>query len=580
MGKLSKSLGEKMWKQRDYNQESEAFFFKNGKNKLLARLLAQRNIDLKTIDNFISSEYKSLSHPFSLHGIEKASNIFVEVAKKDGIVWSLSDYDLDGIVSSVMIKELCNTFNLDCSVFIPSRLEHGYGLNPKTIKAFTEGLKTIPDLLIVTDCGTNSYNEIKQLKEFGIRKVIVIDHHLANKDNIANNADALVSWHFGGNCEMCSCGEVFQFIRGIHQLDKRVKPIEFLTYAAMGTIADCSPIVKDNRIIVKNGLTSYCINHILSSGLTALMKQSRINAPTLSQMDISFKLAPKINAAGRMSDANIAYSLLTERNSDIADKIAKMLTDYNDERKLLQKRIEEEAIVCVESDKANSTHGILVWCKGWHIGIVGIVASKLTEIYNKPALVIGDNGGVLKGSGRSIKGVNVKEILDLCPEIFITYGGHAGAVGVTLKNECRNDASKIFNDACRKYFEDNNIDNDNFRYYDAKLTAKAIDPKTSQLIADNLYPYCDENNPEPIFMLPDAIIRKPIFHEGAGWKLMSFNCERDVEVKYPFKMFSPKWGSEIEGRKADIYFSFPQATEMAQNRYSQFELMVSDIVFK
>jgi len=577
-----KAMKEKtIWKQKPHDQEKESYFLKQGKSKLLSRLLSQRNIDLTSIDDFMSSEYQNLSHPFSLHDVEKAAKIFVDVASQNGRIAVIGDYDVDGVVSSTMIKELCTGLKLNCSVFIPSRLNHGYGLNVKTIKAFLEGLKAIPDLLIVTDCGTNSYDEIRQLKEYGIKKVIIIDHHLT-VNKIATNADALVSWHLGGTCEMCSCGEVFQFIRGIHQFNKKVSPIEYLTYAAVGTIADCTPIVKDNRIIVKNGLSTYAINHILASGLMALMKQSRINSPSLTQMDISFKIAPKINAAGRMAEADIVHSLLIERDLDIATKFAEYLTGYNDERKALQRRIEEEAIVCTESDSDNTTHGILIWCKGWHVGVVGIVASRLVEIYNKPVLVIGENNGVMKGSGRSVIGVNIKEILDLCPEIFVTYGGHAGAVGVTLKEEYKNDAASIFNEACKKYYKDNNITRKNCSYYDAKLSAKLICPETSKVFAETLYPYCDENNAEPIFMLPDAIIKTPTFKEDdkRTWKLMTFYAEREMSITYPFKMFSPKWGTEIEGRKADIYFSFPQLRELKANKWDNFELMVTDIVFK
>jgi single-stranded-DNA-specific exonuclease len=572
-----------MWMQKIYNKEKEKQFINMGFNKLLSRLLSQRNVEPNFVKEFVSSEYQNLSHPFSLYGVEKACGVFLEVVKKGGKVQLFVDYDFDGLGSGSMVKEICNAFNLKCDCMVASRLRHGYGLNKQSVNEI-KGLKNKFDLLFILDSGTNNFKDIEEIKNHFGCKIIIIDHHEPSKEKLlhSTNADAIISWHFGGVCEMCTCGEVFQFVRGLHQFNKKIQPIEWLTMAACGTIADCSPIIKDNRIIVKNGLSSYAINHILASGLTALMKQSRINNPSLTQMDISFKIAPKINAVGRLSDAGDIYTLLIERDLGIATKIAEILVGFNDERKALQRRIEEEAIVCTESDSDNTTHGILIWCKGWHVGVVGIVASRLVEIYNKPVLVIGENNGVMKGSGRSVIGVNIKEILDLCPEIFVTYGGHAGAVGVTLKEEYKDDAARIFNEACKKYFKDNNITRKNCFYFDAKLSAKLICPETSKVFAETLYPYCDENNAEPIFMLPDAIIKTPTFKEDdkRTWKLMTFYAEREMSIPYPFKMFSPKWGSEIEGRKADIYFSFPQHYEIVPNKYSQFELMVTDIVFK
>lgn len=567
-----------MWKQRPFDEFREKTLIAQGKSKLLSRLLSQRNISPDTIEDFLASEYKNLNHPYSLHDVEKASSIFLEVAKANGRIAVAGDYDCDGIISATMIKELCNSFGLECNVFLPSRLEHGYGLSEKTVAAFLEKNKDIPDLLFVVDCGTNSKKEIDMLREAGIKKIIIIDHHSVDEKNLALNADALVSWHLSKSNEMCACGEIFQFIRGIRQLSKKVNPIEFLTYAAVGTIADVSPVVGDNRIIVKNGLTTFAINHILASGLTALMKQSRIMAPTLTQTDVSFKIAPKINAAGRIFQPDIVYGLMIERDPDIALKIAEYIGTFNDERKAIQKKIEQQALICVEQEKEKYTHGILLFCDSWHIGVVGIVASKLVEEFNKPTIVAGKNGEIWKGSGRSVKGVNLKNVLDTCPEIFEGYGGHSGAVGVTLKTHSLNDAAIVFNKACEKYFSENSVDKNQDKFYDAKLSAKLINPKTSEILSESLYPYCQENNMEPVFMLPDALITSVSTSEGKGWKVLTFNAEKgDIKVEAPFKTFSAKCGTEIEGRRANIYFSFPQHYEMTPNKYNKFELMVSDI---
>ena len=572
-----------MWLPKPYNKNKEKILTKQGKSRLLARLFSQREIDPKTVDDFISSEYKGLSHPHALNDVEKGAKLFCKVAKAKGNVAVIGDYDADGVISSVMIKELCNSFGLECSVFLPSRLEHGYGLNDKTIEGFMFKnkmlKKTTIDLLFVLDCGTNSRDEIQLLMDNGVKEVIVIDHHLPG-ETVAYNASALVSWHLSkDHKEMCACGEVFQFIRGVRWLTKKVNPTEFLTYAAIGTIADVSPIVGNNRIIVKNGLTEYAINHVVASGIKALMRQSKIYSKSITQHDVSFKIAPKINAVGRIFNPDIVYGLLIERDPDIAKNTAEYVVGYNDERKKIQKKIEEEALGMAR--KQNNKDGILVIGEDWHIGVVGIVASKLVETFNKPAIVVGKLKDRWKGSGRSVKGLNIKEILDVCPELFEVYGGHSGAVGVTLKPEMVDKANKIFDKACSKYYLKHSIEGQDVNHYDAMIDVPLITPETSIVLRNNLYPYCVQHNSEPVFMIPNVTIMDTSIMARDNWQLLSFFIERDGNrCSHPFKFFTKKFGAEVEGIVADVLFSFPQHDNFEATRFSQFELSVTDIVIK
>jgi len=544
------------WLQKPYDQNKEIDIRKKGHNKLLSRLLAQRNVNIDD-NNFFEADYQKLSHPHALNGVKEAVDMFCKAITEKELIGVIGDYDCDGIISSVMIKELCNNFGLECNVFLPSRLEHGYGLTENTIKSFATKFKSIPSLLFVVDCGTNSYKEIEQLKKIGINKVIVIDHHLPS-DNISKNADALISWHFSENYnEMCSTGQVYQFIRGVRWVTKKVNPIEFLTYAAIGTIADVSPIIGDNRIIVRHGLKGSSINSIVASGLISLMEQSKIAPYDLTQEDVLFKIAPKINAAGRILHPDIAYKLLIEHDKAISDEMAEQLVEFNEERKKLQKKIESEAVAMAE--KQNCSHGILVANKDWHIGVVGIVAAKLTEIFHKPSLVIGQHNGVWRGSGRTVSKINIKEVLDGCSSLFIRYGGHADAVGMELKSNVLANAHFQFNDACKKYIEDNNISLEEHSYYDAKLALSAVTQKLGTFLKDNLYPYCSANNAQPIFMLPAVKIVNLKIKDGDGWRMITFNLEKNGEIsKKPFRMFSSKFGSDMEGTVADVLFTFSQ----------------------
>ena len=564
-----------MWKQKTYDKEKESRFIEAGTHKMLARLLAQRDFN-QSVNEFLSADYQGLSHPHLLHDVEKAARIFCDNALDKGRVAVIGDYDCDGIVSATMIKELCNIFDVECKVFLPSRLEHGYGLNEKTIATFSERMEKVPDLLIITDCGMNSRKEVSILRELGVGKIIVIDHHTGDEGNIATNADALITWHLSeGFNEMCACGEVFQFIRGIRWITKRVNPIEFLTYAAIGTVADVSPVVGDNRIIVKNGLSEYAINHVLGSGLNALLKQSKIHPASLTQEDIAFRIAPRINAVGRMYHPDIVHGLLIERDIHMAEKMADYITTYNAERKEVQSKIEAEAKKIVNSEQF--THGILVYGKDWHIGVVGIVAARLAELYNIPAVVVGYHNGIWKGSGRTAQGLNLKDILDTCPELFEGYGGHAGACGVKLKDDSLNTAPERFNKACQAYMQKHHGEKKPDKYFDAVLKPKAITKAIGNTILQ-LYPYCNEHNPEPLFKLKEVNIVDSSFIEKDTWRLLKFSVEKEgYRVPYAFKTFSPPCGSEIEGRKADIIFSFPQKTKDPLNSYFAYELSVVDI---
>jgi len=570
-----------MWKQKTHNKEIEPVFIKKGYGKLLSRLLSQRNIKLHNVDTFLFSDYKNLSHPYSLYGVEKAVDIFCKSVKNGESMAFWTDYDADGVLSGVMAKEMCNNFGIECTCMFSSRLEHGYGLNEKSVKEIKEKFKDKRiDLLFILDSGTNSFNEIEELKKSLKCKIIIVDHHLPS-ENYARNADALISWHFSKEPqqEMCAAGEIFQFIRGIRWLTKKINPIEYLSLAALATVADVSPVVGDNRIIVKNGLTEFAINHVVSSGLKSLMRQSKIYGKNLTQHDVSFKIAPKINAVGRIFNPDIVFGLLIERDPDIANNTAEYIMGYNEERKKIQKEIETEAIKLAE--KQNDKNGILVVGDSWHIGVVGIVASRLVEVFNKPSIVVGKMGKIWKGSGRSVKGVNLKEILDTCPEIFETYGGHSGAVGVTVKPEMIGEAHKIFDKACDRYYSQKSISKENVNYYDAMIDIPLLSPDTSTMLNNSLYPYCVENNAEPIFMIPQARIIDTKLIEKETWRLLTFYIERKGKrCPYAFKFFTKKFGTELEGRLADVLFTFPQHNTFGETKYSQFELSAIDIVVK
>ncbi|MFA5312477.1 MAG: DHH family phosphoesterase [Methanomassiliicoccales archaeon] len=525
-------------------------------NKLLSRLLAQRNISVDDVDAFLSCDYKGLSDPFAIKGMEKAVRIFCDAIKQKKKIAVIGDYDCDGIFSSVIIREACRMLNTSCKVFLPSRMEHGYGLNDRTIEAFQEVVDDV-GLLFLLDCGTNNNKEIDRLKSCGIEKVIVIDHHIVDPDTVSLSADVLINYHLCDCQEMCAAGLAFQFVRGLRKLTSKIDPVEFLSYAAIGTIADMSPVIGDNRIIVRHGLDAYAMNRVVASGLGALKRSARIFDDHLTQEDVSFRIAPRINAVGRLEDPIMAYGLLVEQDQLEAEIISTYVDSSNRKRKEVQHEVEFAVEATVES--GSHKHGILVYSPDWHIGVVGIVASRMAETFHKPALILGQHKGIIKGSGRTWNGINLKEILDSCSEMFVTYGGHAEAAGVTLKPEYVKTAAALFDEACRKYCEEHIASGSPDRQYDAEIPISKVTFDVARLLLEKMYPYSDKENPEPIFKLSGVTAINAELTEGDSWRVLKFECTKDgVKAPMSFKMFGYQYGTEISGMTVDIYFSFPQ----------------------
>ena len=567
-----------MWKQRKHNIELEKELLKIHP-RLIARLLSQRNIPCTESQEFLQSSYKLISHPFDLEGMEKALQVFKNAALKKAKIITFADFDADGIVSAAMLQELAGVLQLEFKAFLPSRLKTGYGLNTKGVEAFNEFLKATdykPDLLIVVDCGSNSEEEIKELKKT-IPYIIIIDHHEIESDKQVLSADAFVNWHLNNHDEMCAAGEVFQFVRAVSTITNRVDPIQFLSLAAIGTLADASPIKGINRTIVKNGLTKYALNHVIGEGLPALLEHFKILPDSLSQVDVSFKIAPFINSAGRVSDPDIAYRLLIEPNGLRAKKMAETLDKHSVTRKKIQKGMEKEAKELLDENPDKFKHGILLYKPDWNVGIVGVVANKLIEAYNVPVIVAGQFNKEIKGSARCNGEVDLRSILGHCSQIFETYGGHASDAGVVLKESMIDKANDLFNEACKANKVKHSGTQENL--YDAELKPSSVSIETATMLLQSLYPYSRDFNPEPVFKLSNVVVQDCNLIEPKGWRILTFKVIRGEE-KCPlvFKMFTNDFGTELEGTTIDVYFKFPQSSK--KDGYNKYELNIIEVVRK
>ena len=544
---------------RQHNQELEKLHKQGGMKPLLARLLSQRKID--NIDDFLNPKqdaYLHLKNMSLVKNIRVASDLLVEVHRSKGNISISSDYDVDGIVSAYMMKRLCEILDIECNVFLPSRFEQGYGLNEQTIGAllaFTV-INKFPDVLFVLDCGSSSEKQIQELKyHHNMHTIIVLDHHTFKEENFSKSADVVVNWHMSNAQEMCTCGLVYLIALdifnkgGILTIDNLQ---ELLSLATIGTIADVSPIIGDNRIIVKQGLQFF--NKLSSEGLKKLIELCKLNNETITQEQIGFRLAPRLNAVGRLGSPQEAFELLVSKNKDEISDIIQVLEITNKNRQDIQKEILDEAIAMFNEKEME--YGILLVNPKWNIGVVGIVASEMVEKFHKPAVVIGREKGVLKGSGRSIKGLSLIKILDVCQEMFDKYGGHDYAAGVTLKKNYLDKAIKMFNDACQQVLIEENKNCEKKIFYDAVLKPETVNEDTYKIV-NFLYPYCDVNNPEPVFKLSEVKVSLIDRKEKPNWTLSVLKVEG---IDFKFSTFNEEIGKLNNfGNKANVYFKFPQS---------------------
>ncbi len=358
------------------------------------------------------------------------------------------DYDVDGVTSLALLDEMLRAYGASPDLFLPLRMEEGYGLSRESVERCLEQHR--PHLLIAVDCGTASTTEIAELKKRGV-DVIVLDHHEAKSvlpDCVAlvnPKTDSASPFHY-----LCSVGIVFKLC---HALLKTRLSREFdlkskLDLVALGTVADIVPLVDENRLLVQRGAIE--IAKTSRIGLKKLMQVAGVRPP-ISPEDIGYRLGPRLNAAGRLSTAEKSLRLLLTRDESEAAMLATELDQQNRERQEVEKQMLTAAIEEIDKafDPARDA-AIVTGARGWHPGVLGIVASRIARKYHRPAIVIGfDENGLGKGSGRSIDGLNLVEALTLCAATLEKFGGHEMAAGLALRQENFARFAEAFRSAAR-----------------------------------------------------------------------------------------------------------------------------------
>ena len=403
----------------------------NGLSNLISSILASRGIiEKEDVREFLNPTRDDFHDPFLMPDMEKAVDRILKAIQTQEKTIIYGDYDVDGITSITVLKKFLEERNLQVGEYIPNRLNEGYGLNKEAVKKIAEqGYK----LIITVDCGISCIEEIKYATELGL-EVIVTDHHepaeelpkcLAVVD--AKRKDNQYPFN-----QLAGVGVVFKLIQAISiklNLDNK-EYLKYLDIVCVGTISDIVPLVDENRVITKLGLKLVPISKNI--GLRTLLASTgykEVNSTT-----ISFGIAPRINACGRMGEEKEALKLFLTNDLHEAKEITEKLNNYNLERQETEKRIFKQALEQIENGEKDKSC-IVLGQEGWHHGIIGIVASKVTDIYFKPSILICFEGEEGKGSGRSIPGFNLHDAVMNCDTYVEKFGGHSMAIGINVKRE-------------------------------------------------------------------------------------------------------------------------------------------------
>ncbi len=402
-------------------------------SELTAKLLCVRGLDeAKTARSFLTRNDDCCHDPFLMKDMDKAVARINKAIENKERVCIYGDYDVDGVTATTVLYTYLTEKGVPCSYFIPCRLEDGYGLNLRAI----EQLKDTTDLIITVDTGITAVEETAYAKTLGIEMVIT-DHHRCRE--VLPDACAVVDPH-REDCEypfkaLAGVGVVFKLVTALEGDVGRILE-RFGDIIAIGTIADVMPLIDENRYITANGIKK--LKSTDNLGLRALMvccgmlgKDS--DNKKVNSGGIGFTLAPRINAAGRIRNANIAVELLLAQDSGTAEALAIQLCDINKERQETEHAIYEQAKLQLESYDGDCVY--VLSSDGWHQGVIGVVASKITEKRSLPSILFSFDGDIGKGSGRSIKGFSMMEALKACDDLLIEYGGHELAAGLSVHRD-------------------------------------------------------------------------------------------------------------------------------------------------
>lgn len=470
---------------------------KYGISEICAKVAAARLVSISEAELFGNSD--SISSPFELKDMDRAVERINEAIDLGQKITVYGDYDADGVTATVILYSYLEAMGADVDFYIPERMDEGYGLNVDAVKKLCDNGC---ELIVTVDNGISAVDEIEYAKSLGM-DVVVTDHHKPQ----SVLPDCIVVDPHRADCtskfkDICGAFVAFKLVAALDDGDYEGAFEQFAELVTIATLADVVPLVSENRTVVRLGLER--IKNTDNLGLCALMNAAFSENYEVDATSVAFGIVPRINAAGRMNSAKHAVNLLISEDEQSAKELSSQLCAFNDKRKNAEQEILTEIEEIFKNQPEILSHRVVVVCsKGWHHGVLGIVASKIVEKTGKPAIILSEENGIATGSGRSVEGFSLFDAVSYCNELFTKFGGHSLAVGVTI------DADKVnaFREKINLYAEQN------YKFMPQRtLTADAvISPNEITLAAVKqlaLLEPTGKDNPAPVFVLQDAYVGK------------------------------------------------------------------------
>lgn len=492
-------IKKKRWRLCKGDQEKENILIRElGVNPIVAKLMVNRHIDVDEGRQFLQGTLSDLLDPFTLKDMDVAVSLVMETIESHKPIVIYGDYDVDGITATSVLYRLLKKLGADVTYYIPERQSEGYGLN---LEALEHLIERGTALVITVDCGISSYDIVEAVRDR--IDMIITDHHTA--PDMIPRAKAVIN-HKQKDCpykdkNLSGVGVAFKLCQALWLTKHGEWYLDDLDIVALGTVADVVPLVGENRIIVKSGLEK--MNREPNLGIKKLIDVAGLHERTITSGHIGFTLAPRLNAAGRVTHATRAVELLVTDDENIVEAIAEELNETNRERQELERNIHELARVDVANQGHKADYVTIVAGEEWHPGVIGIVASRLVEEFYKPTLVISIHDGIGKGSCRSIDGFNIYDALKSCEDILLQFGGHAAAAGFSI------DANRIdeLRERLTKYCKAVITEEEYIPVVaiDAELPVDDIDVDIIDRVSD-LEPYGMANS-TPVFAIMEATVQ-------------------------------------------------------------------------
>ena len=469
--------------------------------KAIVKILESRGIGEKDYEEFFSPTPKLAYDPFRLKNMRAGVDLLLNAIDSNKRIVIYGDYDVDGITSTSLLMKVIGSLTDNVTYYIPSRLDEGYGLHKESIdRIYADG----GEFIVTVDCGSVSREETEYAHSLGI-ETLVTDHH--NMSDISAAGIIINPCQLGDNYpfrELAGVGVAYKLALAISR--ERTVPkstmAEILELVTVGTIADIMPLLDENRTIVKCGLRFIHLG-CKNKGLRKLIDLSGLDYRTIKVTDISYGIAPKINASGRLGDATLGVKLFLAEEDEEIEKYCRLLIEANQERRSLQDEAYERGLAMLD-DEMSAGDFVILEINDSHEGVLGIVAGKVRENINRPVVVVSRNGEVYKGTGRSIPSVDLFAMLDKYREEFVSFGGHNAACGFTI-SETKMETLKLnLNADIADMLKENEHLFDVDYHYDVEVDSEDVDMELAEAV-EMLEP-CGKDNEVPVFLIRDIKI--------------------------------------------------------------------------